>query len=149
MQVCANNPRVASWHYAADANSITQSVREEDIAFHAPGANRNGIGIELSGRARQTAEEWQDAFSLAMLELAAGLVAQICDRWNIPMVFIPRGVLVLPDARGITTHAEVSRAFRKSDHWDPGPNFPMLWFLERVRWKAREQDTDPAPPDED
>jgi N-acetyl-anhydromuramyl-L-alanine amidase AmpD len=138
MKVCAVNPRVASWHYAVDADSITQSVREEDIAYAAPGANRNGIQIELSGRARQTKEEWQDAFSLTMLELAADLVAGICFRWDLPMVFVPRESLRLPGARGITTHAEVSKAFEKSDHWDPGPNFPMAWLLERVQWKTRE-----------
>ena len=27
--------------------------------------------------------------------------------------------------RGITTHAQVSKAWKKSDHWDPGPGFPI------------------------
>src|SRR5688572_4176947 len=52
MNVCATQERVASWHYAVDADSITQSVREHDIAFHAPGASSKSIGIELAGRAR-------------------------------------------------------------------------------------------------
>lgn len=132
MRVCATNPRVASWHYAVDADSITQSVHEADIAFHAPGANHNGIGIELSGRARQTQAEWQDAYSLHMLDRAAELVADICTRWNIPVQSVDRWGL-RAGSRGITTHAAVSKAFGKSDHWDPGPNFPMEWLLERVR----------------
>ncbi len=134
MRACATQERVASWHYSVDADSVCQSVREEDVAFHAPGANHNGVGIELSGRARQTPEEWQDPFSFRMLELAAGLVSDICKRWTIPTVFVPREVLKLPGARGITTHAEVSKAFGKSTHWDPGPHFPMAHFMERVRW---------------
>jgi N-acetyl-anhydromuramyl-L-alanine amidase AmpD len=144
-KVCATNLRVASWHYAVDANSVTQSVREMDIAFHAPGANHNGIGIELSGRARQSQAEWQDAFSFHMLELAAELTAGICKRWNIPVVFVSAETMKLPGARGITTHREVSRAFKKSDHWDPGPHFPMAWFLERVRHFQSAPDTEPAP----
>ena len=35
-------------------------------------------------------------------------------------------------ARGITGHADVSVAFRKSDHWDPGPAFPWAAFLRQV-----------------
>jgi N-acetyl-anhydromuramyl-L-alanine amidase AmpD len=140
MKVCATQERVASWHYAVDADSVTQSVHELDIAFHAPGANHNGVGIELSGRARQTPEEWQDAYSFRMLELAADLVAKICARYELPTVFVPRETLKLPGAQGITTHAEVSKAFGKSTHWDPGPHFPMAHFLERVRHYTRTPD---------
>ena len=35
--------------------------------------------------------------------------------------------------RGITGHADVSAAFRKSDHWDPGPDFPWTRFLRLAR----------------
>jgi hypothetical protein len=34
---------------------------------------------------------------------------------------------------GVTTHNEVTHAFRKSDHTDPGAAFPMDAFLERAR----------------
>ena len=40
---------------------------------------------------------------------------------------------LLAGRRGITGHAEVSKAYRKSDHWDPGPGFPVESFLDRVR----------------
>ena len=39
--------------------------------------------------------------------------------------------------RGITGHVEVSRAYR-SDHWDPGPGFPIERFLDDVR-KAQQR----------
>jgi N-acetyl-anhydromuramyl-L-alanine amidase AmpD len=145
MRVCANNPRVASWHYAVDADSITQSVREDDIAFHAPGANQFGIGIELTGRARQTAAEWLDDFSTRTLELTAWLVADICLRRGLPVRFVGAQDL-LRGQPGITTHHEVSQAWRKSDHWDPGPNFPMQYLLSRVQAYADKSPTDPAPP---
>ena len=35
--------------------------------------------------------------------------------------------------RGVTGHADVSAAFRKSDHWDPGPDFPWARFLRLAR----------------
>lgn len=145
MKVCANNPRVASWHYAVDPDSITQSVHEEDVAFAAPGANHNGIHLELCGTARQSPMEWQDAYSFYLLENAARLVADICMRWDLPIVFVPRETLKLPGAKGITTHAEVSKAFGKSDHWDPGPHFPMAHFIQRVKHFYAPPDTEPAP----
>jgi N-acetyl-anhydromuramyl-L-alanine amidase AmpD len=132
---------VSSWHYACDADSITQSVGELDMAYHAPGANRNGIGIELSGVARQTQEDWQDAFSFYMLELVSKLCAVLCARHNIPITEVDVEDLRAGGARGITTHANVSKAFGKSTHWDPGPNFPMAHLLERTGYWSRTEVT--------
>ena len=128
----AGQPNPASWHYSVDANSICQSVHDWDVAHHAPGANRTGVGIELCGRARQTPAEWQDDYSFYVMENAAKLSAHLSTLHNIPLVFVPREVLKLPGATGVTTHLEVSKAFGKSDHWDPGPHFPMPWFLQRA-----------------
>jgi N-acetyl-anhydromuramyl-L-alanine amidase AmpD len=145
MNSCAVQERVASWHYAVDADSITQSVREQDIAFQAPGCNKTSVGIELSGRARQSAQEWQDPYSLRMLELVAWLVSEIGYRHQVPLVFAPAAVL-LANGPGITTHAEVSKAWKKSDHWDPGPKFPMEWLIERAgHYRRLVHDTEPAP----
>jgi hypothetical protein len=33
---------------------------------------------------------------------------------------------------GVTTHAEISKAFRESVHYDPGPHFPIAEFMEAV-----------------
>jgi N-acetyl-anhydromuramyl-L-alanine amidase AmpD len=134
MRRCAApDARRASWHYAVDADSVTQSVLETDRAWHAPGANSRAIGIEICGRARQTTEEWADDFSVKALELAAWLAAGICGRWGIPVAQVDEDGLKAC-RRGITTHAAVSRAFKMSDHWDPGPFFPMEHFMNRVTW---------------
>lgn len=123
-----------SAHYCVDADSIVQCVRDEDVAWHAPGANHDGIGIEHAGRARQTGREWNDAYSKAMLERSAGLVAELCRRYGIPIVWLYAADLKA-GKRGITTHKAVSEAFRRSDHWDPGAGFPVEQYLARVRMK--------------
>lgn len=138
MNVCAVNERVASWHYAVDQDSVTQSVKEEDTAFHAPGLSHCSVGIEHAGRARQTDDEWADLFSTAMLERSAELVAGICFRHGIPCVRI--GADEVRDGyAGVCGHVDVSKAFGKSDHWDPGPNFPWAHYMERVMHYSREQ----------
>lgn len=139
----------ASWHYAVDSDSITQSVRDEFIAWHAPGANRTGIGIEHAGYARQSLDEWRDDFSESMLDLSAQLTARLCQRHGIPVQHVDVDGLK-NGAFGITTHAEVSSAFKKSTHWDPGPAFPMEEYLQAVRAHLEalvsNGDTEPPPP---
>lgn len=120
-----------SAHYCVDADSIVQCVREVDIAWHARGANGRSIGVELAGFAKQTADRWGDAYSRAMLRRAARLVAEICERHDIPPVWLDADDL--RDGRpGITGHAQVSDAFERTDHWDPGPAFPVERFLRLV-----------------
>jgi N-acetyl-anhydromuramyl-L-alanine amidase AmpD len=121
-----------SAHYCVDAGGVIQCVRETDVAWHARGGNSDSIGVELAGFARQTTAEWEDEYSAAVLSRAAELVADICRRRRIPVRWLVAGDL-LADRRGITGHVEVSRAFHKSDHWDPGDGFPVEAFLDRVR----------------
>ena len=67
-----------------------------------------------------------------MLARAADLSAELCRRHAIPAQW-----LWPPDLRagkrGLTTHASVSEAFRRSTHYDPGPAFPVERFLGLVR----------------
>lgn len=132
MNYCANNDRVASWHYAVDSGSITQSVREADVAYHAPGANANGIGIELATPGMPTAQEWADPYSQKMLNLSAWLAAGVCSRWKIDPFYVDASGL-REGRRGITTHAQVSLAFKKADHMDPGPNFPIDYVIAKIK----------------
>jgi len=127
----------ASAHYLVDEREVIQGVRENDIAWAAPGANRNGIHIEHAGRAAQTATEWLDEYSLAMLHLSVELCSSICRAWGIPAVLVDAAGLLV-HRRGVTTHHEVSRAFKKSNHTDPGPGFPTPWYCDRVGSLLRE-----------
>jgi len=144
--------RPASWHYAVDVDSTTQSVREKDTAWHAPPLNPYSIGIEQAGRAKQVESEWNDPYSLAMIEgQLVPLVARICARHRI----LPRLVsddllregldqaakagtdvaardMVRKLYSGIVTHAQVSRVFKKSTHTDPGTHFPLEEVVRQV-----------------
>lgn len=121
----------ASAHYCVDADSIVQTLEEEHIAWGAAGANDRGVHVEHAGYARQSVEDWADDYSTAMLERSAALVADICARHGIPPVRLDAAAL-LAGERGITGHDAVNAAFKKGTHWDPGPNFPWDWYLERV-----------------
>jgi N-acetyl-anhydromuramyl-L-alanine amidase AmpD len=122
----------ASAHYCIDSNSIVQCVRDSDVAWHAPGANHDSIGFEHAGFARQTARDWTDEYSDAMLRLSARLAAEKCREYRIPVVWLSAGDL-RAGRRGITGHHDVSVAFRRSNHWDPSPAFPVEPYLAMVR----------------
>jgi N-acetyl-anhydromuramyl-L-alanine amidase AmpD len=125
------SPR-ASCHYCVDNKEIVQCVLERDVAWHADAANRNGIGIEHSGRAAQSVTDWADDYSTAQLQLSAKLTAEICKRYNIPVVWLKAAELKA-GKRGITGHGDVTQAYRIGNHTDPGPNFPIVGYLDLVK----------------
>lgn len=123
----------ASAHYCADNDSIVQCVQDMDVAWHAPGANHNGIGIEQPGWANFQTNEWLDTYGHAMLHNVAGLTRSLCDEYHIPQVFLRAADLKVTRPRGITTHFECSQAYG-GDHWDPGPGYPMVpYFISLVQ----------------
>jgi len=124
----------ASAHYCVDDAEIIQCVLECDIAWHAPGANGNGIGIEHAGYASQTPEQWDDDYSKAALANSAKLVAALCRRFNIPIVKLSVAELAAGGARGLVGHVDVTNAFNGGrGHVDPGPSFPYDRYLDLVR----------------
>lgn len=118
----------ASWHFAVDEDSITQSVELKDVAWHAPGANGRGIGIEICGRASWTAEYWANRSNVEMISRARELILNLISDYDIPQVFVD-SVDLKAGVRGITTHLAVNKAFKKSTHTDPGLHFPIAALL--------------------
>jgi N-acetyl-anhydromuramyl-L-alanine amidase AmpD len=125
----------ASAHFCVDGDEVVQGVELRDIAWHAPGCNGVGVGIELAGFAAQSEQEWADAYSAGELGLAAQLVAELCWMAGIEPRWLEPADLLEPGARGITGHVQVNRAFHKSDHTDPGPHFPADLFVLDVLGK--------------
>lgn len=122
-----------SAHINVDNDSIVQCVRDNDIAYAAPGANRDGIQIELAGFGNQTRQQWLDDYSEALLQRGADATAQYCLKYAIPPVHISNQQLA-DGRRGIIGHYQASAVYKQSDHTDPGPNFPWDFFIGRVQW---------------
>lgn len=122
---------MASAHYCIDNDTIVQCVRDNDVAYAAPGANHNGIQIEHAGYARQSTRDWQDPYSTEMLQRSAALVAAKCKAYGIPAEYRNAAALKA-GLRGITTHYECTKAFT-GNHTDPGVGFPIGRFINSVQ----------------
>jgi N-acetyl-anhydromuramyl-L-alanine amidase AmpD len=143
----AQSDREASAHICVDSDSIVQCVLDNDVAFAAPGANNDGIQIELAGFAKQTREQWLDPFGVLLLDRAASAAAQYCLKYDIPVRQLTNAQLADRVSKGLVGHRQVSQVFNKSDHMDPGPGFPWDFFLQRVQqhFDARAKDAGKVP----
>ena len=121
----------ASAHYVVGPDATVLCVEESDTAWHAPPVNAYSVGIEQVGRAAFSAADWATPDAQAMLARSVALAADICVRNNIPPVFVDAAGLARGDS-GITTHVVVTNAFHKSDHTDPGPNFPIDDYIAQA-----------------
>ena len=89
-------------------------------------------GSSTPGAPRRPQPTGATTYSTKLLELSAELVAQKCAKYDIPAVWLTAAQL-RAGKRGITGHAQVSEAFKRTDHTDPGKSFPVEAYLARVR----------------
>ena len=127
-----------------DPDHTIQCVYDSDIAHGAPGANHDGLHVEIAGTARQSVAEWDDDYSNRALDRAANAVAQWAIKYDIPLRHLNNNE-VRASWDGLAGHVQISEVYKRSDHWDPGPNFPWAEFLERCHgWYRHWQSKHPG-----
>lgn len=130
---------VASAHACVDQDSVVVCLPPSDTAFAAPGANADGYQIEHAGYAGQDAAGWADAASQSMLKLSAAHARVIALAAGIPLKHLSDAELAA-GAAGFVGHDQVSRVYKRSDHWDPGTDFPWDQYMGLVN--NGEEDTE-------
>jgi hypothetical protein len=138
-----------SAHTIIDPGEAVQVVPDKVIAWHAP-PNPRSIGNEMcdipgpvpndppgsaARKAARRAWRWARPAQMRMLNRTARLTARQCLAYGVPIQWV--GVKGLREGKeGITSHANVSKAWGQSTHWDPGW-WPRRWFMLRVKMHAR------------
>jgi N-acetyl-anhydromuramyl-L-alanine amidase AmpD len=124
----------ASAHFMVDPGEVYCGVQPPGEAWHCGNANQYAggasIGIEQTGYARYD-DEWRTPTALQQLDRMVDLVGSLCDRWGIDRVWLSAEQLHA-DASGITTHGFLSANGMGTDHWDPGPSWPVEEFMRRL-----------------
>ena len=139
----------ASAHYCLDVDEVVCGVQPPNVAWHVGRANvycgSPTIGIEQTGYARFSTEEWLTPDGSRQLDRLVGLVDALCDRWGIARRWVDETGL-RNSQTGITTHAAATAAGLGTDHTDPGPNWPVDEFMRRLDGSAP---TPPTPSEDD
>jgi hypothetical protein len=131
----ANPASAGSAHLSLDNDICYRTLPNEAIPWGAPGANYHGFHIEQAGYVSWTSIVWSKQHRL-MIERAAYKAAVHCKLFDIPVRFVAATALAAGE-RGITTHAQCTKAFG-GDHTDPGPFYPMAYFIGRTKyWRAK------------
>lgn len=136
----ASGDVVASAHACVDQDSVVVCLPPSDTAFAAPGANADGYQIEHAGYASQDGAGWADAESQSMLRLSAAHARSIALAAGIPLRHLSDDELAA-GAAGFVGHDQVSRVYRRSDHWDPGTSFPWSQYMGLVNGEAAAEET--------
>lgn len=102
--------------------------------------NRIGLHICAMGRAAYSRDRWLSEARL--LERTAMRYAEWSRLYGIPLVKLSPAD-VRAGRRGVCGHADISAAFRESDHTDPGGDFPYDVVISRAK-----QLLDPAQEDD-
>lgn len=140
-------PPKASAHFCCDEDSGVRCVLARHQAAAAPGANADGYHIEHAGRARQSAAEWADVASVATLSVSAEQAACVARMFGIPLRRLSVAEVADKSTKGFCGHIDVTRAFKKSDHVDPGSAFPWDTYLPLVAdWQKAIASTAPPGP---
>lgn len=119
-----------SAHYVCDVGEEVHCLPDNVVAWHAP-PNPHSIGIEICGESYYTRAQWLSPQVWPACLLAAARTRELCQRFGLPMMKLSSADL-LAGHRGVCGHVDVSAAWRQSDHFDPGPNFPWVEFMTAV-----------------
>lgn len=121
----------ASTQLVIGEDGCYRTLMDDEIPYGAGSpANERGLHVEQAGHSFWTREQWlaRDA----TLRATGGQVGAWCRMYGIPCRFLRAADLVKLSASGwkqelggVTTHAEVSKAWHATDHADPGPGYPL------------------------
>lgn len=126
--------RASSTHAGVDMDSVCTYLDDGDTPAAAPGLNRAGWHLEITGRAGQTVGQWADVPSIRTLEIAAIVCAEKAGEHDIPARWLTDEELASGNVKGFTRHDQGTRVFKVAGgHADPGPNFPAVYFMARVQ----------------
>jgi hypothetical protein len=123
----ANTASQGSTQLVVDDKECYRTLPDDVVPYGAPGANENGLHIEMAGFASWTREQWMAHEDT--IRRAGALASEWSRLYGIPLQFVDADGLKAKRP-GVTTHWEVTKGLNGGKgHVDPGPNFPLDVFF--------------------
>lgn len=125
-----HRPDKTSAHFYIDDTTAIRALPLDNIAYgclyH---GNQISVQLELCGPSNHLSD--------ATIRRAAGIAAEICRTYNLPIQKITAGQ-VRNGAKGICGHGDITAAFPEDhgDHTDPGAAFPWPTFINYIQAAA-------------
>ena len=123
-----------SAHVIVDDRECYRTLDDDVIPWAAPGANKMGWHLELTGWARWNRQQWLS--HAETLRRGAHKAAMRAARFGIPVRMLSEAEL-RRGHKGFVTHVMCTRVFGGS-HTDPGPNCPLGQFMQWAQEFAAE-----------
>lgn len=125
----ATETNVASYHAVTrEDGSYTQILDPQWAPYSAPPLNDYAMHVCMPGKAAQTREQWLDPISSKYIEGVVAFIKDWCFELDIPKEYLTVPQLIANGIEGLhggyTSHDNVSDAWHKSSHYDPGSEFP-------------------------
>jgi hypothetical protein len=134
----------AGYHAVATPDGYVVVADDTAGPYHAPPLNGTWLAIVIPGYARQSRDEWLDAGSRPLIRGTARYIVDSSRRHHFPLERLTVDQL-RAGGRGIVDHNTVSRAFGKTNHWDPGPSFPWDVLFDDITAIVTELAPPPPP----
>lgn len=142
-----NEASRGSAHIVVDDEECYRTLPDDVVPWGAPGANEDGLHVEMAGHASWTRAQWLE--HRRTIQRAAAATAVWGRIYRIPMRFVDAAGLRRGE-RGVTTHAEVTKAYSGgAGHNDPGlvcsgsrcaaGKFPIDVFMASAGGRAPER----------
>jgi hypothetical protein len=125
------NARVASFHMAADPDSLARGVHDWDTAFGAPGANADGLHCEQAGQLMDHTG-WTTPVSLKMIrEQTARAVKSWHDLYSLPFMHLSLAQVGDRHSKGFCGHYDVTKGLPAAGgtHTDPDGGNGYPWDI--------------------
>ena len=118
-----------SCHYMTDPAETWGVLPDELVAWHCGNGNTNSLGLEQSGRAAMTRDQWLVPAGHAQMRRNAAVMRAARDRYGIGLFWMTDQQLRDAHARrivgGWATHDQCRRVLGGTSHTDPGGGFPL------------------------
>jgi hypothetical protein len=119
-------------------SDLVRTVPDGDQGGHIGGpGNSHCAGVETSGRAAWTGDQWATPLAREALEMQARAIAglAVVYGWGYGDLRYLSIAEIRAGARGICTHNDISiSGISGTNHWDPGLGYPFAWVLSRIQY---------------